>query len=134
MADEATTAEVQSQPAAETLEVSEFGSLLQKEFRPRTDQAREAVEGAVKTLAEQALQNAALISNDALRSIEAMIAAIDKKLTDQVNQIMHHPDFQKLEGAWRGLHYLVYNTETDEQLKIRVMNITKTELGKTLKK
>src|SRR5258708_29511631 len=47
---------------------------------------------------------------------------------------MHHQDFQKLEGAWRGLHYLVNNTETDEMLKIRFMNINKQDLGKTLKK
>ena len=63
-----------------------------------------------------------------------MIAAIDKKLTEQVNQIIHHEDFQKLESAWRGLHYLVNNTETDEQLKIRVLNISKQDLGKTLKR
>src|SRR6478609_4878855 len=63
-----------------------------------------------------------------------MIAAIDAKLTEQVNLIMHHEDFQKLESAWRGLHYLVNNTETDEQLKIRVMNISKKDLGKTLKR
>ena len=47
---------------------------------------------------------------------------------------MHHEDFQQLEGAWRGLSYLVNNTETDEMLKIRVFNISKKELGKTLKK
>jgi type VI secretion system protein ImpC len=63
-----------------------------------------------------------------------MIAAIDAKLTEQVNLILHHEDFQKLEAAWRGLHYLVNNTETDEQLKIRVMNISKQDLGKTLKR
>ncbi len=63
-----------------------------------------------------------------------MIAAIDRKLSEQINLIMHHEDFQKLEGAWRGLHYLVNNTETDEMLKIRVMNISKKDLGKTLKK
>lgn len=134
MADEATSAEVRSQPEAGVLEISEFGSLLQKEFKPRSDQAREAVEAAVKTLAAQALQNATVISNDALRSIEGMIATIDKKLTEQINHILHQPDFQKLEGAWRGLHYLVNNTETDEMLKIRVMNISKNDLSKTLKK
>ena len=58
---------------------------------------------------------------------------IDAKLTEQINLIMHHDDFQQLEGAWRGLHHLVNNTETDEMLKIRVMNISKKELGKTLK-
>jgi type VI secretion system protein ImpC len=63
-----------------------------------------------------------------------MIAEIDAKLTGQVNEILHHADFQKLEGSWRGLHYLINNTETDEMLKIRVMNISKKDLGKTLKR
>ncbi len=89
---------------------------------------------AVQTLAEQALSSTALISGDALRSIEAMIAAIDAKLTEQVNAIMHHEDFQRLESAWRGLAHLVNNTETDETLKIKVFNISKKDLGRTLKK
>jgi type VI secretion system protein ImpC len=113
---------------------SEFASLLQKEFRPKSDQAKSAVEQAVKTLAMQALANTALVSNDALRTIESIIAEIDKKLTEQVNLVLHHPDFQALEAAWRGLHYLVNNTETDEMLKIRVMNIPKKEAHKTLRK
>lgn len=124
----------QAQAPAAALESSEFAALLQKEFKPKSDQAREAVEVAVRTLAEQALATTQLISDDTLRSIQAMIAAIDQKLTEQVNLIIHHQDFQQLESAWRGLHYLVNNTETDEQLKIRVMNISKKELGKTLKK
>lgn len=117
-----------------TLEGNEFASLLQKEFKPKTDEAKSAVEQAVQTLAQQALSQTALIGTDAVKSIEAIIAALDRKLTEQVNLILHHEDFQKLEGAWRGLHYLVNNTETDEMLKIRVLNISKNELGKTLKK
>src|SRR3954467_12239272 len=117
-----------------TLEASEFSSLLKKEFKPQTDRAREEVESAVKTLAEQALAGVKLVSNDVVKTIDAMIAAIDRKLTEQINLIMHHDEFKKLEGAWRGLHHLVNNTETDEQLKIRVMNISKKDLGKTLKR
>src|SRR5678815_4162564 len=120
--------------AGVTLEGSDFASLLKKEFKPKTDEAKSAVEQAVQTLAQQALANTALRSTDAVRTIEAMIAALDKRLTEQVNKIIHHEDFQKLESAWRGLHYLVNNTETDEQLKIRVMNVSKQELGKTLKR
>ena len=112
---------------------NEFASLLNKEFKPKTDEAKSAVEQAVQTLARQALANTNLISSDVMGSIEAMIAAIDTKLSEQVNAVLHHADFQKLESAWRGLHYLVNNTETDEMLKIRVMNISKAELGKTLK-
>lgn len=132
MAEEAT----QAAPAAAGTQVadSDFASLLQREFRPRTDSARAAVEQSVRTLAEQALQNASLIGDDVLRSIESMIAEIDRKLSEQINQILHHPDFQQLEGAWRGLHHLVNNTETDEMLKIRVLNISKKDLHKTLRK
>ena len=131
-----TTSTAAAQPAAEAqaLEVNEFSSLLQREFKPKSDYAKTAVEDAVRTLAEQALQHTTLVSRDVIKSIEAMIAALDQKLTEQVNLILHHPDFQQLESAWRGLHYLVYNTETDEMLKIRVMNISKKELHKTLKK
>jgi len=117
-----------------TLEGNEFASLLQKEFKPKTDEAKSAVEQAVQTLAAQALSQTTLIGDDVIKSIEAMIAAIDSKLSEQINLILHNEDFQKLEGAWRGLHYLVNNTETDEQLKIRVMNVSKADLGKTLKR
>ena len=120
--------------AGVTLEGNDFAALLKKEFKPKTDEAKSAVEQAVQTLAQQALANVTLRSTDAVRTIEAMIAALDKRLTEQVNKIIHHEDFQKLESAWRGLHYLVNNTETDEQLKIRVMNVSKQELGKTLKR
>jgi len=124
----------QAQAGGSTAELSEFESLLTKEFKPKTDRAKEAIESAVKTLAEQALAGVATISDDAIKSIEAIIAQIDKKLTEQVNAILHHPDFQALEGSWRGLSHLVNNTETDETLKIRVLNISKSDLGKTIKK
>jgi type VI secretion system protein ImpC len=123
-------------PAAATTTqgTSDFAALLNREFKPKSDRAREAVESAVQVLAKQALANTALVSSDALRSIEQIIAEIDRKLTEQVNLVLHHEDFQQLESAWRGLHYLVNNTETDEMLKIKVLNISKKDLGKTLKK
>ncbi|MBN1764902.1 MAG: type VI secretion system contractile sheath large subunit [Sedimentisphaerales bacterium] len=126
--------QAQAAPAGEVVEISEFESLLKKEFKPKSDQAKEAVQAAVKTLAEQALSQTALISDDAVRTIESMIAEIDKKLSEQINKIMHHEDFKQLEGTWRGLHHLVNNTETDETLKIRAFNISKKDLAKTLKK
>ena len=113
--------------------VSELDGLLAKEFRPKTPEANEAVTRAVRTLAEQALAQTALIGSDVVATIEAMIAQLDAALSAQINVILHHPDFQQLEGAWRGLHHLVSNTETDELLKIRVLNISKAEVSKTLK-
>jgi type VI secretion system protein ImpC len=122
------------QAATEVEERSEFGALLNKEFRPKTVRASEEIESAFHTLAEYVLKDTKLISTDAVASIEALIAQIDKKLTDQINLIMHHEDFQALESAWRGLHYIVNNTETDESLKIKVMSISKKDLHKNLRK
>ncbi|HVZ87484.1 MAG TPA: type VI secretion system contractile sheath large subunit [Polyangia bacterium] len=117
-----------------TAEGGDFASLLQKQFKPQSDRAKDEVEAAVRTLAQQALEKSALIGNDVIESVNSMIAAIDKKLTEQINAIMHHKNFQSLESSWRGLHHLVNNTETDEQLKIRVMNISKKDLHTTLRK
>ncbi len=120
--------------AVETIELNDFEALLNKEFRPKTEEARSAVQQAVGTLATQALGKANLISEDVISTVESMIAELDKKLSAQLNLVLHHPDFQKLESAWRGLHYLVSNTETDSRLKIRVMNISKDEVAKSIRK
>ena len=111
----------------------EFATLLQKEFRPNTDDKKTRIEQAVQTLAQQALADASVIGEDVYMTLEAMVAAIDRKLTEQVNAILHHPDFQQLESAWRGLNYLVMNSSTGKDLKIRVMNISKSETRSVLR-
>ncbi|UPG84801.1 type VI secretion system contractile sheath large subunit [Luteibacter aegosomatis] len=130
----ATTQTQAAQAAVEFGEGNDFAALLSKEFRPKSERAREEVESAVRTLAEQVLDRSDIVSDDVTQTINAYIAEIDRKLSEQINLIMHHPQFQQLEGAWRGLHHLVTNTETDNQLKIRVMNLSKNELGRTLKR
>jgi type VI secretion system protein ImpC len=133
MSDRQTLEQVQPAPA-ETVPEDDFAQLLKGAFRPRDNEQEEQIRGAVDILVEQALGNTKLISADAIRSIQAMIAAIDKKLTDQVNLILHHGDYQQIESAWRGLHHLVNNTEVDQTLKIRYMCISKRELRQTLEK
>lgn len=66
--------------------------------------------------------------------IKQQIESIDKQISDQLNEIMHSPEFQKLEASWRGLHYLVMNTETGTMLKLRLMNVTKDELLSDMEK
>lgn len=128
------SAQQQKQQSVATADQSDFPALLNREFSPKTDQAREAVDLAVRTLAEQALASTFTMSDDAYKSIEAIIGAIDSKLSEQINLILHNEDFQKLESAWRGLHHLVSNTETDEKLRIRVMDVSKDELRRTLRR
>jgi type VI secretion system protein ImpC len=64
------------------------------------------------------------------RATPESLKDIDRKLSVQLAEILHHADFQRLEATWRGLHYLVHQTETGENLKIRVLNVSKRELLK----
>jgi type VI secretion system protein ImpC len=125
--------QAQSGPS-ETMQEGEFAALLEGSFKPKSDRQKEAIEEGVLALASQALAETAIISDDAVKTIESMIAELDRKLSEQINHILHHDDFQALEGTWRGMHHLVNNTETDEMLKIRILNISKKDLGKTIKK
>ena len=122
-----------TQPQPQPVEVDEFTSLLQKEFKPGDDARKGRIEEAVQTLAQQALADAAVIGEDVFSTVDAMRAALDRKLSQQINEIIHHESFQRLESAWRGLHYLVFNTSTGKDLKIRVMNISKEECRKTFR-
>src|SRR3954468_24763942 len=116
-----------------TAEADEFANLLKQSFKPRTERAATEVENAVSTLVQEALKDTTVIKTDVLDTIEEMIARIDQKLTAQMNEILHAEEFQKIESAWRGLHYLVFNSETDANLKIRVLNVSKNELYRNLR-
>ncbi len=116
-----------------TTTIDDFSSLLKQSFKPRTERAATEVESAVATLVRQALSDTSVIKDDVLETITEMIAQIDKKISDQMNEIIHAEEFQQLESAWRGLHYLVMNSETDAQLKIRIMNASKQELYRHLR-
>ncbi len=126
----------EEQPKSDALvgEQDDFASLLQREFRPKNDEARDAVQTAVRTLAAQALLGTAMVSDDVARTIEALTAEIDRKLSAQLNEILHCEAFRDLESAWRGLHYLVSHADGDERVKVRVLNVSKVELFKSLKK
>src|ERR1700693_3195359 len=114
-------------------EADDFAALLKQKFKPRSDRAASEVENAVQTLVTQALADSSLVKGDVIDTIEEMIARLDEKLSAQVNEIMHAEEFQQLESAWRGLHYLVFNSETDANLKIRVLNVSKTEIYRNLR-
>jgi len=82
----------------------------------------------------QVVKPGQVVSKDVETNIKSWIAEIDKKLSAQLNEILHDPDLQKLESTWRGLHYLVFESETGDNLKIRVLNVKKQELFKDLTK
>ncbi len=114
-------------------ELDEFSAILKQNFKPRSDVAAKEVENAVGTLVRQALSDESVISDDILDTIDKMMAKLDEKLSAQVNAIIHHPEYQKLESSWRGLAYTVNNTESDNNMKVTVMNISKSELDRELR-
>ena len=114
-------------------ELDEFSAILKQNFKPRSDVAAREVENAVGTLVREALADESVITDDILDTIDKMLAKIDEKLSAQVNEIIHNPDYQKLESAWRGLAYTVNNTESDATLKLQVFNVSKAELDRELR-
>jgi type VI secretion system protein ImpC len=96
--------------------------------------ARERGKNLVKEFINQVLEGSMTIARDAELMINARLAQIDHLLSLQLNEILHHPAFQKLEGSWRGLKHLLDHSETGVGLKIRVLNVGKKELLRDLQK
>jgi len=96
--------------------------------------ARERGKDLVKEFVAQVLDGSMTVSKDAEAMINARIAQIDHLLSLQLNQILHHEAFQKLEGSWRGLRHLMDQSETSAQLKIKVLNVSKKDLLRDLQR
>ncbi len=129
--------QTQAEPDAKTKEKEELSLLDQiiSDGRMARDKSQEEyAKDVVGEFVSQILEGTITISKDTEAMINARISAIDRLISDQLNEVMHHEDFQKLEGSWRGLAYLVDQTETGEQLKIRVMNVSKKDLLKDMEK
>ncbi len=123
----------QEAAAVETQEVEEVGLLdqiLTQGKMARDDYQKEQAKDMIGEFVNQVMSGELTLSKNMDVAINARIAEIDRLLSAQMNEIMHHEDFQKLEGSWRGLHHLVKNSLTGTQLKIRVMSATKKDLLK----
>src|SRR5438552_442725 len=119
-------------------EVQKEGNLLDaiiSESRiARSDTERSRAKDLIGEFVQQVLDGAVVVKKDLETAIGARIAALDEVISAQLNEVMHAPEFQKLEGSWRGLHYLVHQSETSTMLKIRVMNVSKDDLRKDLER
>lgn len=112
-------AETAAQPGVDLLEQAISAT---KQTEPKR------AEELLRTLTEQALAGTVSYSKNLNLSIAEAIKQIDAKISKQLAAVMHHPKFKQLEGSWRGLHYMVMNTETSTSLKLRVINWSKREL------
>jgi type VI secretion system protein ImpC len=122
----------QTSTSAVGTETAEGLSILDQVVAATKQTPRDQAEDLVKNLLEQAMAGTVTFDKNLARTFDRAIAAIDRKLSDQLNMIMHHPKFGQLEGSWRGLHYLVQNSETGTSLKIRMLNAPKRDLTRDL--
>ncbi|MET0356741.1 MAG: type VI secretion system contractile sheath large subunit [Cellvibrio sp.] len=109
-------------------------SFLEQAISATKQTARNETEELLRTLTSEAVKGTVKWDKNLSVTINSAIAAIDQMLSKQLAEVMHNDKFQKLEGSWRGLNHLVSNSETSSQLKIRMLNISKNELGKDLEK
>jgi type VI secretion system protein ImpC len=120
-----------SQAKVETREAGRLDAFLdQMPKHVDKGKGKDQVQTFVDTVMEGTLTFEKSVSN----SINRAIAKIDEKISKQLAAIMHAPRFQELEGSWRGLRHLVYNSETNDMLKIRVLNASKRDLFKDFEK
>src|SRR6185503_6611 len=132
-------AEIQAQGQSQsTFDASQELSLLDKIVEEgrlgRDAAAKERGKDLVRNFVTEVLKGTVTIAADTEAMINARIAQIDQLISAQLNEVMHHADFQKLEGSWRGLKYLLNSSETGEKLKIKVLNVSKKDLLKDLQK
>ncbi|HEY4890318.1 MAG TPA: type VI secretion system contractile sheath large subunit [Reyranella sp.] len=125
-------AESARQPGEATSTETAAPGLLEQIITNTKQTQPDRAQDLVKNLVEQALAGTVTFDRNLTRTFDKAVAAIDAKMSAQLNAIMHDPKFLKLEGSWRGLHYLVQNSETGTSLKLRVLNISKRDLGRDL--
>ena len=125
-------AETKTQPAAAG--TTEGASFLDQVVSATKQTEPDHAQDLVKNLVQQAMAGTVTFDKNLSRTIDRAIAKIDQQMSAQLNAIMHHERFTKLEGSWRGLHHLVMNSETGTMLKLKVMNMTKRELNRDLSK
>lgn len=115
-------------------ELSLLDQIVEQGKMGKDAEAKSKGKDLVKRFVSEVLEGAITINRDTETMINARIAQIDHLLSLQLNEILHHPEFQKLEGSWRGLQYLMKQSETGTMLKIKVLNVSKKDLLRDLQR
>jgi type VI secretion system protein ImpC len=126
---------VEASPAAEVAEKpSLLDSIVEEGRIGQTPEERVTGKLWLKDLVRDVMKGEMTVSKDVDEMINRRIADLDTVISQQLNEIMHADPLQKLEGSWRGLHYFVQQTETSTSLKIKLLNVSKSDLFKDLDK
>ncbi len=134
MAEAKKSAAAAPQATEQVLEKGLLDQIVEEGRMGKDQSARERGKDLVKEFVAQVLEGSMTVTKDAETMINQRIAQIDHLLSIQINEILHHPSFQKLEASWRGLKYMLDQSETSDKLKIKVLNVNKRELLKDLQR
>ena len=118
----------------QTTEVSLLDQIVAQGRFGKDTVAQERGKDMVKEFVNQVLEGKMTLSRDAEASIGMRIAEIDRLISLQLNEVLHHPSFQKLEGTWRGIKHLLDQSETNDGLKIKLLNVNKKDLLRDLQR
>ncbi|WP_078120436.1 type VI secretion system contractile sheath large subunit [Thiosocius teredinicola] len=121
------------QPAAPAAEGGLLDNIIAESRVAKSDAERARARDIISELASQVLEGEVVVSENLSASLDARVAELDKLISEQLSEVMHAPEFQKLESAWTGLHYLAKQTSTGSMMKIKLMNATQKELVKDFK-
>jgi len=124
----------QASAQEQTLELGLLDQIVEQGKVGTDTASKERGKSLIKEFVQQVLQGQMTVSRDTEAMINARIAQIDHLLSIQLNEVMHHPSFQKLEGSWRGLKYMMDQSETNDMLKIKVLNVSKKDLLRDLQR
>src|SRR5215469_16203438 len=113
-----------------TTEGSLLDAIVEKGRLGQSEEERSQGKEWVKELVDQVLVGQIRVAKDTDEMLGQRIKELDELISVQLNEVMHSPEFQKMEGSWRGLQYLVTNTETSTMLKVKVMNVSKDDIAK----
>lgn len=120
--------------ADETQELNALEQIMVEGKLARDEGQKAYAQDLIGEFIDSVVESGTDVSSDTVASINQKIAEIDALISEQLNEVMHNSDFQKLEASWRGLHYLVMNTETGTQLKLRVLNASSKDVLADLEK
>jgi type VI secretion system protein ImpC len=127
------SAQLQAQSATPVDSVSLLDDIVARSKVAKTDTEHERAKDIIGELVREVLDGTVVVSDNLSANLDARIAEIDQLISEQLSEVMHAAEFQKLESSWTGLHYLCKHTSTGEQLKIKVLNANKKELVKDFK-
>lgn len=122
-----------AQGASVAEEVSLLDSIVEQSRVAKSDSERERAKDIIGELANQVLSGTVVVSDNLSATLDARVAELDRLISSQLSAIMHAPEFQKLESTWRGLNYLVKETQTGTMIKIKALNATKRDLVRDFK-